>query len=140
MISLKKGETLIQEDYQYDVWKSMVCCLMLNQTSRKQLDKMINGFFELYPTPERFIACDKSVVLELIRPLGLFNRRFDSLLKFSIDFLTKFKNTGDISSCFGIGKYAENCYRLLHLKDLSVEPTDKELKKLKQRKLYVENA
>ena len=37
---------LIQEELWPDEWKILISCLMLNQTTRKQVDKVIWKFFD----------------------------------------------------------------------------------------------
>ena len=42
---------LIQERYFPDRWKMLVCCILLNLTSIKQVRPMIDDLFELVPDP-----------------------------------------------------------------------------------------
>ena len=41
---------LLQEIYQPDGWKMLVCCIMLNLTNRKQVDRVRHKLFKKYPT------------------------------------------------------------------------------------------
>ena len=48
---IKQG-TLIQDIYKNDPWKMLICCIFLNQTTREQVDKIVDNFFEKYPDAE----------------------------------------------------------------------------------------
>ena len=41
---------LLQEVYQDDPWKMLVCCILLNVTHRRQVDKVRDKLFTRYPT------------------------------------------------------------------------------------------
>lgn len=64
----------------------------------------------------------------------------------SFDFVHKeWRRVGEL---YGVGKYAEDAYRMFHLGDFSVEPTDRYLKiykawylmKLKNEEMGIENS
>ena len=44
---------LLQEVYQDDAWKMLVCCILLNLTKRTQVDIIRDELFTLYPTPNK---------------------------------------------------------------------------------------
>ena len=72
---------LLQEIYQSDGWKMLTCCMLLNLTNRKQVDKVREELFKKYPTPKDMMNADESELSELLKPLGLYNRRARSLKK-----------------------------------------------------------
>ena len=74
---------LLQEIYQDDSWKMMVCCILLNLTKRQQVDKVRHELFSKYPTEYEMIEADESELAEILKPLGLYNRRAKTLIKFS---------------------------------------------------------
>ena len=41
---------LLQEIYQDDPWKMLVCCILLNLTKRQQVDGIRHELFTKYPT------------------------------------------------------------------------------------------
>jgi len=43
----RSGYGLIQEDLWPDEWKILVSCMMLNYTSRKQVEKILPSFFKM---------------------------------------------------------------------------------------------
>ena len=101
---------LLQEDYWPDQWKILVCCLLLNQTSRKQVDPMIDEFFERYPDPKSILDADEESLRRLLQPLGMYNRRVKTLKKFSAGFEAgEWKTASDL---YGCGKYADDAWRI----------------------------
>ena len=101
---------LLQEDYWPEQWKILVCCLLLNQTSRRQVDPMIDEFFERYPNPKAIMNADEESLRQLLQPLGLYNRRVNTLKKFSEGFVANgWSTAGDL---YGCGKYADDAWRI----------------------------
>lgn len=123
---------LLQELYWPDPWRVTVICIMLNCTQRKQVEPMIDKFFARYPDAESYIKayeCDESRndVIDLIRPLGFFNRRALRIYKFSADMVSK--GLSDIRKLHGVGEYAARCYEMLFLGTFGEEaPEDHALK------------
>ena len=66
---------LLQEIYQDDTWKMLVCCMLLNQTNRKQVDTVREELFKTYPTPKDMMKAEHSDLVDIIKPLGLYNTR-----------------------------------------------------------------
>ncbi len=98
-------------------------CLMLNQTSRKQVEPMISDFFATFPTPESVVDADEEILRSFLQPLGLVNRRIKTVKKFSEEFVTKDWQTA--KELYGCGKYADDAYRIFMRGEWeSVEPTD----------------
>ena len=123
---------LIQERYLGDTWKMMVCCIFLNLTTRTQLEKIVNEFFMRWPDADAFLQAKKREVIRLIKPLGLYNRRYKNLKGFSEDFSAL--SPSNIPKMRGIGRYASDCYKLMCLNDLSVTPNDHALREYRQRR------
>lgn len=114
---------MLQEDMWPDVWKILVVSILHNQTSRKQVDKVYKKLFEHYPCAESMSLANQSLVAEIVKPLGLYNRRSAGLIKFSKQFVEK--NWNLPSELHGCGKYADDCYRVFCEFDWnSVNPTD----------------
>ena len=96
---------------------------MLNQTNNKQVRRVIYDFFETYPNPQSITEDSIPDITERLRPLGFYNRRARSILKFSQEYISKqFKH---ISELYGIGKYASDSYEIFINGNTNVEPTDK---------------
>ena len=66
---------LLQEIYQDDPWKMLVCCILLNLTKRQQVDEVRHKLFTKYPTEYDMIEADEDELAQILQPLGLYKRR-----------------------------------------------------------------
>jgi methyl-CpG-binding domain protein 4 len=64
-------------------------------------------------------------VIDIIKPLGMYNIREKRLRKMSQDYLTWDKV--DAKMLYGIGKYGSDSYEIFFKNNYTVQPTDKEL-------------
>ena len=122
MIKATSPYLLLQEIYNEHPWRVLVCCIMLNCTSRKQVDRIREEFFKRYPDPEDAVIADFNEMSELIAPLGFKNRRASTIQRFSSEWLSR--NWTDPNELYGIGKYAQDSWDIFYNGDLSIEPTD----------------
>jgi len=106
---------LLQERFWPDGWKILVTCLLLNQTSRKQVEPMIERFFQRYPSPEVLAHADQEELYHYIKALGLANKRVKTLKRFSQEFLEG--NWTSAKDLYGCGKYADDTYRIFIVGD-----------------------
>lgn len=127
MINQTSPYLLLQEIYNEHPWRVLVCCIMLNCTSRKQVDRVRDEFFKRYPDPIKAESADSSEMAELIAPLGFKNRRTNVIRRFSSDWLTL--DWQEPKELYGIGKYAQDSWEIFMKGNLDVEPTDGVLKK-----------
>lgn len=126
---------MIQQIYLHDPWKMLIGCIMLNQTSNQQVRPVIKEFFKRWPSPQSVIDADDEEMKDVIRSLGLYNRRTKSIKNFSRDWVKLPKGT-DILSYRGLGQYAKDSYEIFINKNLNVNPTDKVLiRYLKENKM-----
>lgn len=116
-----------QEIYRDDPWKMLLVCMMLNQTSYIQVDKVRYDFFERFPDPESLRTANDCDIVEIIRPLGFYNRRAKTWKKFSDAWLEW--DGQEVKDLPGVGKYASDSWKIFQegVYDITVE--DKELKK-----------
>jgi methyl-CpG-binding domain protein 4 len=91
-------------------WRILVLCVMLNQTSRKQVEPVCHKFFAAFPNPEFLLSADHEDIHKIVRPLGFGNKRAKTIKKMSIEYLTDAWE--DVSELFGIGKYAVDAWRI----------------------------
>ena len=114
---------LLQERFWPDSWKILVTCLLLNQTSRKQVEPMIAEFFKEYPDPESMTLANEEKLKNHLRPLGLSNRRAKTLIRFSREYLA---GAWDAAiELYGCGKYANDTWRIFCVGDWkNVQPND----------------
>ena len=99
----KSPWNLVQEPYFGDEWKILVCCLLLNLTTHKQVRKILPDLFQKYPSPKHMSSADEDHLKSLLVPLGLSNKRTKTLIRFSREFLEKDWKTA--SELYGCGKY-----------------------------------
>ena len=98
---------LLQEIYQDDGWKMLVCCMLVNLTNRKQVDTIRDKLFNRYPTPQYMMNAEHSELVDIIKPLGLYNTRADRLIKMSEGYVKGFKSVDEL---YGIGQYAKDSW------------------------------
>lgn len=100
--------SLIQEDLWSSApeseWLILVTCMMLNCTSRKQVEKVLPAFRGRWPTPQALVKADDAEVAALCRPLGFANRRTNNLKKMTAAYLDG--NWAHAAELPGVGPYA----------------------------------
>jgi methyl-CpG-binding domain protein 4 len=118
---------LLQEIYREHPWRMLVCCIMLNCTSRKQVDRVREKFFRLYPDAHEVGRADLPEITEVIALLGFKNKRANTIRLFSSDWINL--DWTEPSELYGIGKYGQDSWEIFQKGNLKVEPTDGVLKK-----------
>jgi len=114
---------LIQEKYWPDPWKILVCCLCLNLTTRKQMEPVVERIFQRWPDAKSLSEADDTELTEVIRSLGMWKRRVNTLKKMSAQYHGGEWN--DVLQLHGVGKYASDAYRIFVLGDWkNVQPQD----------------
>lgn len=101
---------LIQESLWPDEWMILVSCMMLNCTTRKQVEKILPTFMQRWPKPDLFVNCDIDELKNLIRPLGFSNRRSNALKEMSKAYLAK--KWSHANELPGIGVYAARAWEI----------------------------
>jgi methyl-CpG-binding domain protein 4 len=114
---------LIQEDLFPDEWKMLVACIMLNCTSRKQIEKVLPVFFQKWPTAKDLLSEDPAKISETIATLGFKNRRTQNIINMSKKYATqKWSSPRELP---GIGEYAGRAWEIFFKNDLGdVAPND----------------
>ena len=114
---------LVQEPYFGDEWKILVCCLLLNLTTHKQVRKALPIFFNKYPDASSLINSVDQELRVLLKPLGLVNKRAKTLIRFSREYLTHdWKTAKDL---YGCGKYADDAWHIFCVGDWkNIKPKD----------------
>ncbi|KAI8463486.1 MAG: DNA glycosylase [Monoraphidium minutum] len=119
---------LIEEELFEDPWKLLLACMLLNKTSGKQVRQVIWRLFDLCPTPQAVAAADQGALRDLIRPLGLFNKRAAAVQRFSREYVEK--EWSCPTELHGIGKYAADAYYMFCRGAWrGVAPDDKDLRR-----------
>ena len=110
-----------------NMWQHFVGVICLNQTGRIQVKRVLPEFFDKWPTPQRYLKSDKKTVIEVIKSLGFYNRRENTIRKMTEDFLTW--DGEDATKLFGIGKYGSDSYELFYKKRIPENVGDHELQR-----------
>lgn len=118
---------LLECHFMPDQWKVLVVCILLNRTTRRQVERIIYGFFREFRDHEELLS-KKSLIQFKLYSLGMATRRTETLINFCLDYIEYLEGNKTIDQLHGIGKYAYDCWRLLFLDDLTIKPEDKALK------------
>ena len=119
-----RDDLMVQQQIKNE-WEHMVGVIMLNQTGRKPVKYVLPKFLKKFPNPRSLLNSTPEQVIDIIKPLGMYNIREKRLRGMSRDYLTWDKN--DANMLYGIGKYGSDSYEIFFKKNYSVQPTDKEL-------------
>jgi len=118
----RSGFGLIQEDLWPDKWKILVSCMMLNCTSRKQVEKVLPSFFSKWSCPDDLILAEIDEITETIAPLGFKNRRTKNILDMSTSYIkNSWKDPRDLP---GVGEYAARAWEMFCKNDLGENPPE----------------
>lgn len=110
MIPLRSPYGLIQEDLWPDEHKILVACMLLNCTTRKQVEKVIPKLFRMWPDAQSMSEADPEQLASVISTLGFKNRRAASLIKMSKCYVTS--NWKHAKELPGIGEYAAGAWEI----------------------------
>jgi hypothetical protein len=121
-----------QEEYRDDPFKMLMVCFMLNQTHHRQVDAVRHQFFARFGSAESLLSADDQEVVDLIRPLGFYNKRTKLWKQFCSQWLAAEQKYGsplyipatEVERMKGVGKYALDSWKIFQLFDYSVEPDD----------------
>ena len=106
----RSPKPLIQEDLWPNEWKILVACILLNLTTRKQVETVIYDLFNKWPDAISLSKANERDLSELLKPLGMYKRRAKSLKRMSGEYLANSWNTA--KDLYGCGKYADDCWRI----------------------------
>ena len=114
--------SLIQEGLWPDEWKCLVVCVMLNCTTRKQVEKILPEFFRRWPEAPSTAAANPVEMSALISPLGFGNRRTMRLIDLASEY--EKKNWTHVEELPGIGKYAARMWEIFFLGKIGDTPPE----------------
>ncbi|XP_075289332.1 methyl-CpG-binding domain protein 4 isoform X2 [Opisthocomus hoazin] len=117
---------LVQETLFHDPWKLLIATIFLNKTSGKMAIPVLWEFLKKYPSPEITRTADWKEMSELLKPLGLYELRAKTIVRFSDEYLSKrWKYPIELH---GIGKYGNDSYRIFCVDEWKeVQPQDHKL-------------
>lgn len=124
LVETLRDDLMVQQQITTD-WEHMVGVIMLNQTGRKPVKYVLPKFLKKFPNPTSLLNSTVEEVIDIIKPLGMYNIREKRLRRMSEDYLTW--NKQDALALYGIGKYGNDSYEIFFKQNYDVKPTDKEL-------------
>ena len=127
-----RDDLMVQQQVE-SIWQHMVGVICLNQTSRKQVKRVLPMLFGICPTPVHFLNTTPATIKHIIQPLGMVNVRENRLRRMSNDYLTWDGN--DATMLYGIGKYGSDSYRLFYKNEIPDDIGDHELKRYVEEEL-----
>ena len=120
----KSPYTLLQEQIYDDPWKVFVCCIFCNLTRRLTAEPIFWQVIKRWPDAQSLSKANINDLIEMIKDLGLSQRRAKALIKMSDDYINK-DWKADPAQLYGVGKYASDAYRIFCRGDWrDVEPKD----------------
>ena len=128
-----RDDLMVQQQVE-TVWQHMVGVICLNQTSRKQVKRVLPVLFRICPTPIHLLNTTPDTIKSIIKPLGMVNVRDKRLRQMSNDYLTWDGN--DATMLYGIGKYGSDSYEIFYKQNYNVQPTDGELQRYLKEEVF----
>lgn len=108
MISpLNTIQELVDRDKHYP-WRVLVVCTLLNQTHGRGVRPMVDEFFSRTPNPQNMLLTPHDDVIDLLRPLGFYNRRYRTLMLMTQDYMRGMP----LDRLHGVGPYARDAIML----------------------------
>ncbi len=112
---------LLEELFVENPFQLLLSTILLNRTTRIQVDPVLYELLQHWSTPESLLEADFDALHQVVRPLGMGSRRAKGLLQFARDYVTQKKDVMELYYC---GPYAQDAYRLFIQRNASIEPLD----------------
>mmetsp|Transcript_39703 Transcript_39703/g.91990 ORF Transcript_39703/g.91990 Transcript_39703/m.91990 type:complete len:356 (-) Transcript_39703:82-1149(-) len=104
---------LLEELFVDEPFHLLVCCVLLNQTRRVQVDRILFVLLAAFPSPATMAAADKTELAQLLKPLGLHRRRATSLRLLAAEFEKgAWEKPMELP---GVGRYGQDAYDIFCL-------------------------
>ncbi|KAL8540001.1 hypothetical protein ACS0TY_001558 [Phlomoides rotata] len=101
---------LLQEDHWFDPWRVLVICMLLNQTTGRQAERVLANLFQLCPNAKAATEVQTEKIEEIIRSLGLYKKRAVGIQRLSQEYLDD--SWTHVTDLTGVGKYAADAYAI----------------------------
>jgi hypothetical protein len=147
---------LLEELFGNDPWRLFLSAILLNRTSRVQVDTIMLDFLEEWPSVEAAAEADAARMSVVVRPCGIRFRRAAGIIRFSKEYLALLEHKkqirtttrtdrdanadihdrgaaynltrDDVMNLYYCGEYAYGAYKLFIQRDYSIDPADHALK------------
>lgn len=128
--SVRSPMGLLEELVADDPWRLLLSTILLNRTSRAQVDRAFFEFLQRWPSPQEAVRACTEEIVEVIHSLG-FHKRAEGIQRFSRDYMVLVKSKdpfhltmAEVLSLHQCGKYSYEAYRLFIDRDAEVIPKD----------------
>ncbi|MED6106765.1 hypothetical protein PIB30_007425 [Stylosanthes scabra] len=101
---------LLQEPHAFDPWRVLVICMLLNCTTGGQVRPVLSDLFKLCPDAKSCTQVEAKEIEEIIKSLGLQNKRSMMLKRFSEQYLKD--DWTHVTQLHGVGKYGADAYAI----------------------------
>ena len=138
---------LLEELFTDDPWALLLSTILLNRTTRVQVDSVMHRFLQQWPNYEAVLkladdAKGETKLAATLQPLGMNLRRAHGILRFCKDYKALLEDKrcregaelnrascaltrDEVLSLFHCGTYAYTAYRLFVRREVEIEPTDR---------------
>lgn len=129
----KNGRDFQWRRKNYPFYKLIVCEILLWKTRAESVESFCSTFFNSCPSASTLKAIPTRKLINMIKPLGLYNRRAKMLKKFVKNYPPgRFKGEMEIRKKLGVGQYIARTLMVLHY-CLPVIPVDENIRRLLER-------
>lgn len=91
----------------------MVACILINRTHWRQVEPVLKRLRARCKDARGVVRCPIEEVLEIIKPLGLHNRRTSILRRFALEWSDKAPTSSeDVAKMTGCGEYAVQSFMI----------------------------
>jgi len=133
---------LLEELFRKDPWRLLLSAIMLNRTTRCQVDVVLYAFLERWPDAKSVSLANEMEVADVILPLGLRFKRSQGIIRFSKEWLELLARKAslhnkdhildaafsltreDVLGLYNCGDYAYDAYRIFVQNVLDAVTTD----------------
>lgn len=123
-VPVRSPFSLIQEDLWSpscdSEWQILISCMLLNCTTRKQVEKVLPEFLKRWPNPSTLLRAELDDIKFVCQSLGFANKRSLLICKMSYAYLNS--DWTHASELPGVGQYASRAWEIFCKGILGSEP------------------
>lgn len=107
------SEVLFQEGLREDPFWMLVGCILVNRAHWRQVEPVLNRLRARCKDAKGVLRAPIEEILDIIKPLGLHNRRTSILRRFALDWVDHPpSSSSDVARMPGCGEYAAQSYMI----------------------------
>jgi methyl-CpG-binding domain protein 4 len=102
---------LFQEVLREEPFWMLVACILINRTHWRQVEPVLQKLRARCKGPKTFLSMPIGELIEILRPLGFYNRRASVLRRFALDWLDEEPTSSErVMKMSGCGEYAAQSF------------------------------